>query len=110
EYIVEMDACFSQKRRKAPRDPENVHPDTVWLSEAKVKTMEEEVLRRRTQRSRAPPQGAPGPDKDGFEGSLKVPKSALDECKNTFTAADEKRQKASTQLFDDTGIMALNCR
>jgi hypothetical protein len=49
-------------------------------------------------------------EEDGYEESLKVPKSALDECNQSFTAADEKRQKASTQFFSDTGIMALLCR
>ena len=49
-------------------------------------------------------------EEDGYEESLKVPKSVLDECNNSFTAADEKRQKASTQFFSDTGIMALLCR
>jgi hypothetical protein len=47
---------------------------------------------------------------DGFEGPLKVPASILDGCSESFTAADEKRQKASTQFFSDTGLMALLCR
>jgi hypothetical protein len=40
----------------------------------------------------------------------KVPDHVLDECEESFTAADEKRQKASTQFFSDTGLMALLCR
>jgi hypothetical protein len=51
-----------------------------------------------------------GEEEDGYEESLKVPKSVLDECNNSFTAADEKRQKASTQFFADTAIMGLLCR
>jgi hypothetical protein len=47
---------------------------------------------------------------DGFEGPLRVPTSVLHECHESFKAADEKRQKASTQLFADTGLMALLCR
>lgn len=47
---------------------------------------------------------------DGYEESLKVPNSVLDGCQDSFTAADEKRQKASTQFFADTGVMALLCR
>ena len=47
---------------------------------------------------------------DGFEGPMKVSTSVLDECYESFLAADEKRQKASTQLFTDTGLMALLCR
>lgn len=41
---------------------------------------------------------------------MKVPKSALDGCLESFTAADEKRTKASTKFFADTGLMALLCR
>ncbi|KAJ6465260.1 hypothetical protein C8R45DRAFT_1106910 [Mycena sanguinolenta] len=48
---------------------------------------------------------------DGFEHpALPVPKSVLDDCEASFKAADEKRVKSSTQFFDDTGLMALNCR
>jgi hypothetical protein len=47
---------------------------------------------------------------DGYEESMKVPISVLNECGKSFLAADEKRQKASTQYFADTGIMALLCR
>lgn len=47
---------------------------------------------------------------DGFEGTLKVPASVLDGCGESFTAADERRKKASTQFFSDTGLMALLCR
>ncbi|KAG6913748.1 hypothetical protein DXG01_004554 [Tephrocybe rancida] len=47
---------------------------------------------------------------DHFEGSLRVPKSVLDGCEAGFTAADSRRDKASTQFFDDTALMALLCR
>lgn len=47
---------------------------------------------------------------DGFEGSMKVPTSVLDSCNDSFKAADEKREKASTKFFADTGLMALVCR
>ncbi|KAF9502849.1 hypothetical protein BS47DRAFT_1374525 [Hydnum rufescens UP504] len=40
---------------------------------------------------------------------MKVPVSALDACHESFTAADEARQKASTAIFADTGLMALLC-
>jgi hypothetical protein len=47
---------------------------------------------------------------DRYEGTLKVPAFVLDGCSESFTAADERRQKASTQFFSDTGLMALLCR
>ncbi|KAG6805675.1 hypothetical protein H0H92_014417, partial [Tricholoma furcatifolium] len=49
-------------------------------------------------------------DDDHYEGTLRVPKSVLDGCESGFTAADSRRQKASTQFFDDTALMALLCR
>ena len=47
---------------------------------------------------------------DGCENGMSVPNSVLDECQRSFAAADEKREKASTQFFKDTGLMALLCR
>lgn len=47
---------------------------------------------------------------DRCEEGMTVPNSVLDGCQESFTAADEKREKASTQFFKDTGIMALLCR
>jgi hypothetical protein len=41
---------------------------------------------------------------------MQISNSALDGCKESFTAADERRTKASTQDFSDTGLMALLCR
>ena len=45
-----------------------------------------------------------------MEDGMQVPKSVLDGCNESFIAADEKRVKASTQFFEDTGLMALLCR
>jgi hypothetical protein len=50
------------------------------------------------------------PHDDGYEGSMRVLASVPDDCNDSFTAADEKRQKASTQFFSDTGLMAMLCR
>jgi hypothetical protein len=48
---------------------------------------------------------------DGYEHpDLLLPRSDLDACKASFKAADEKRAKASTNFFKDTGLMALLCR
>lgn len=50
-------------------------------------------------------------DDDCFEHeALKVPHSVLDSCNDSFVAADEAREKASTKFFDVTGLMALICR
>ncbi|KAJ7686052.1 hypothetical protein B0H14DRAFT_3534786 [Mycena olivaceomarginata] len=47
---------------------------------------------------------------DGYKGEMQVPWSVLNECKSSFKAANKKREAASTQLFDDTGPMAILCR
>ena len=51
-----------------------------------------------------------GDNEDGIENGMRVPSSVLNDCGQSFKAADEKRQKASTQYFADTGLMALLCR
>jgi hypothetical protein len=49
-------------------------------------------------------------DEDGYEHpSLKLPHSVLDGCEASFKAADERREKASTQFYDDMALMALLC-
>ncbi|KIJ09104.1 hypothetical protein PAXINDRAFT_17808 [Paxillus involutus ATCC 200175] len=49
-------------------------------------------------------------DGDGYENGMKIPISVLDACGDSFIAADEKREKASTRYFADTGLMAMLCR
>ncbi|EAU85687.2 hypothetical protein CC1G_12623 [Coprinopsis cinerea okayama7 len=49
------------------------------------------------------------PQTDFKEPGMKVPVSALNDCLDSFTAADEQRSKASTTLFADTGLMGLLC-
>ena len=44
---------------------------------------------------------------DKCEERLSVSNSILDVCQDSFLAADKKREKASTQFFKDTGLMAL---
>ncbi|TFK58163.1 hypothetical protein BDN72DRAFT_733400, partial [Pluteus cervinus] len=85
DAVVCLDACFTQKRNKGPRDPER--------------------------RQRNVPTGPDDPEsEDVCEDYLAVPNSVLNGCEASFTAADERREKASTQFFDDTALMALLCR
>ncbi|GLB34368.1 hypothetical protein LshimejAT787_0112520 [Lyophyllum shimeji] len=110
--IVCEDACFTQKRNHQARDPPHTHPRTVFVDERDAARMEDYVdsvrpsKTRKTKRSRNEPQD----EEDGYEGSLRIPKSVLDGCESSFTAADGRREKASTQFFDDTALMALVCR
>ncbi|KAF8065223.1 hypothetical protein FPV67DRAFT_1419584 [Lyophyllum atratum] len=115
DSIHTLDACFTQKSRHNPRGggrgPADIHPDTVFLSEKQVKDMELLVEEMRPSRPSArKPKASQKDADDGIEAFMRVPTSVLDACHESFTAADEKRVKASTKFFSDTGLMALLCR
>ncbi|KAG6805899.1 hypothetical protein H0H92_013549, partial [Tricholoma furcatifolium] len=77
--IVCIDACFTQKRNRQERDPPRAHPRTVFVPEHDTNKMEEYVERLRGARLRVHKQHKATPQDDHFEGSLRVPKSVLDE-------------------------------
>lgn len=109
--FVCCDGNFTQKRRNGQTDEETwpwTHPDTVFISDAKIQEMEEYVKSRRSNVPRQRPSSTA--QEDHCENGMKVPNSVLDGCQDSFTAADEKREKASTQFFKDTGLMAMLCR
>jgi hypothetical protein len=90
-----------------------MHPDTVFVPEAEILSMERHINNIRPQDSARPKAQASNEttsQPDGYEGPIRVPNSVLDACHESFAAADENRQKASTQFFSETGIMALLCR
>ena len=70
--------------------------------------MAEDVNTKRGEHTR--PRSNHDPGEDGFEAGMKVPISVLNGCQESFTAADEKREKASTTFFADTRLMAILCR
>lgn len=106
--IVCIDAVFTQKNDKRDvRDPPRAHPKTVFIPETEVKLWEDYVLKVRPRKSSKTP---PVAKDDCFEGTLKVPNSVLDGCEQSFTAADENRQKASSKFFDSTALMGMLCR
>ena len=53
---------------------------------------------------------ATGHSSSSRSDTQRAPDEVLDECEASFKAADERRQKASTKFFTDTGLMALLCR
>ncbi|KII82981.1 hypothetical protein PLICRDRAFT_84208, partial [Plicaturopsis crispa FD-325 SS-3] len=114
DVIACLDACFTQKRRKTKdgqRDPPRVHPDSVFVPEEDVNAMRDFVQETRgSTKTRRGAAAEPESTGDGYEGGLRVPNSVLDECKDSFGAADEKREAASTEFFVDTGLMGLLCR
>ena len=104
--MASIDACFQQKHNKQVRDPVFEHPQSFFLDETLVKCMEEYV-----ESIRPTTKPAPCSDNDDkFEHmDLKVPRSVLDGCNDSFTTAEGSRKKASTKFFDVTGLMALIC-
>jgi hypothetical protein len=113
DTVVCIDACFTQKRNKTKgkgghRDPQNNHPSSVFMPEADVKTVEDFIETCRSGHPRQVQNSNVG--EDGYEAGMQIPTSVLNGCNESFVAADEKREKASTQFFADTGLVALLCR
>lgn len=114
DAIVCVDACFKQKRNKGEKDPHHKHSDSVFLPDIAVQNAEQYTERIRPSRNTQPrKRSKPSPVEevdDGYDGPLRVPRSVLATCQESFTAADDQRQKASTQFFSETALMALLCR
>ncbi|KAF8149681.1 hypothetical protein K438DRAFT_1910421 [Mycena galopus ATCC 62051] len=100
-------ACFGALKH----DPTQlVDVMMLWVPEATADQMGAYVEDARPTKIPTSKQPRVEEEEDGYDGNMKVPRSALDGCEASFKAADEKREKASTKFFDDTGIMALLCR
>ncbi|KAJ7206809.1 hypothetical protein GGX14DRAFT_366819 [Mycena pura] len=112
DVAVCVDGNFTQKRRKRKggQDPPKQHPNSVFVPEELSRKMDAYVNSIRPAKGRRRKKARKDEEDDCYEGSLKVPRSALDGCEASFKAADEKLEKASTQFFADTGLMALLCR
>ena len=118
DAIVCVDACFTQKRRKSHGHawvPPRSHPETIFVPRDEVDTMAEFVDGvRPSERSRRAPMPHPSSLGAGvepeYEIGMRVPITVLNECNDSFVAANEKRVKASTQFFSDTALMAMLCR
>ncbi|KIJ06445.1 hypothetical protein PAXINDRAFT_29868, partial [Paxillus involutus ATCC 200175] len=114
DVIVCIDACFTQKRSRNARDDVTQDPPNPtqpnFISEFDVKAMEAHVEACHNANGTWKRSQVLAADGDGYENGMKIPISALDACGDSFIAADEKREKASTRYFADTGLMAMLCR
>ncbi|KAJ7257320.1 hypothetical protein C8J57DRAFT_1516785 [Mycena rebaudengoi] len=109
DVMVCTDACFTQKKKKTPRDPPKTHPTTRFVPEVQAVAMERYVDAVRTKKRQKKPRATVmevDDEEDSYEPHMNLPRSVLDACKSSFKVADEKREKASTQFFEDTGVMA----
>ena len=89
--------------------PPRSHPETAFVSRDEVDDMETivEEARPSVRKHVGPSDAAVEPD---FEPGIRVPAVVLNECNDSFVAANDKRVKASTQFFSDTALMAMLCR
>ncbi|KAG1744082.1 uncharacterized protein EDB91DRAFT_1246963 [Suillus paluster] len=113
DIIICIDACFTQKCSTNPCGADGHDTPNLTLSfflpKDNVQAMDEFMQhcrgeRRRERASRTEP------EEDCYEKGMSVPVSVLDGCRESFMAADKKREKASSRFFTDTGLMALLCR
>ena len=99
-----------QKRRKSRGNayaPPCSHPETTFVSRDEVRDREITVEEARSSTHKhAGTRDATEPD---FEPGIRVPVVVLNECNDSFVAANDKRVKASTQFFSDTALMAMLC-
>ena len=113
DAIVCIDACFTQKHRKSRGNawvPPRSHPETVFIPHDEVDMMEAEVEKTRSSTHSRPSLSVHNESEPDVQPGLRVPNAVLNECNDSFVAADEKRVKASTQFFSDTALMAMLCR
>lgn len=99
--IVCLDANFQQKRRRSTWiDPEVSYIDGRFVDPSDVAAEEREVEEKRQKPARKRTKGT----------SAKLDDEVLDECEESFLAAQEKVTKASKNYYADTGLMAILCR
>ncbi|KAJ7753016.1 hypothetical protein B0H14DRAFT_2635656 [Mycena olivaceomarginata] len=89
---LEHDALPTSGHRDRPRPPSYASP-TRFVSEATAQKMDEHVETVRPPNLPKRSNHGGEEEADGYEGEMQ--------------AADEKREAASTQFFDDTGLMAI---
>jgi hypothetical protein len=93
------------------------HPDSLFIPKQQTARTEEYVdgVRSTSSKKERPHIHGVGvymldKDKDSYEhADLLLPRSVLDGREASFKAADEKWEKASTDFFEDTALMALVC-
>ncbi|KIJ30560.1 hypothetical protein M422DRAFT_267904 [Sphaerobolus stellatus SS14] len=97
--LVCIDGNFTQKCLKGKYDdPMLRHPQSHFIPEEELDQMEKLVEELRMK------------NKGKRHYKTTVPEEVLDECEESFIAAQAKIAKASAKHYADTGLMALLCR
>jgi Kyakuja-Dileera-Zisupton transposase len=103
-----MDANFENKRChcSGKSDQPLWEPHSFFVPEDVVSSMQKIVEMKRGSHAVQ----ALEDDSDTVLPGLQLQNHVFDGCSNSFVAAKESNQKASSSIFADTGLMALTCR
>ena len=93
---VATDGNFHHRHWQSAGDSPSFYEPFYFLPKAQVDAVGRHIDRAR----RHPSKGS----------QSEVPDEAIDQCEASYEAADGQKQKASTDTFDDTRLMALICR
>ncbi|KIM65573.1 hypothetical protein SCLCIDRAFT_112809, partial [Scleroderma citrinum Foug A] len=93
---IATDGNFHHRHRRSAGDCPPFYEPTYFIPKAQV-----DAIRQRIDCARQHPSKSSWPV---------VPDEAIDQCEASYEAADGQKQKAATDNFDDTSIMALICR
>jgi hypothetical protein len=99
QVIICINANFAQRQHHSRcSNPVDLHIDTHFLPAHEVETMRHTVERERYSEAHSGP---------GMW--VLLPDDTLDDCERVFIAAQGHIVKASSNIFTDTGLMALVC-
>ncbi|KIJ37885.1 hypothetical protein M422DRAFT_50220 [Sphaerobolus stellatus SS14] len=90
---------FAQKCLKArATDVPLTHPQTQFIPQADLDTMDTKVEALRKKNPK------------GHKMKMRLPEEVLQECQDSFVAANEDQTKSSAVVFADTGLVMMVCR
>jgi hypothetical protein len=99
QVIVCIDANFAQRRcHSRCSNPVDLHPDTHFHPAHEVETMKCIVEQKRYSEAHSSP-----------SAQTSLPDNTLDDCKKVFIAAQGHIAKVNSNIFAETGLMALVC-
>ncbi|KAF7367143.1 hypothetical protein MSAN_00974000 [Mycena sanguinolenta] len=90
------DGCFSYRHLRSASDGPISYDPTYFLSKEKLAKTRERIAEAR---KKAPRQYTPA-----------IPQDALNDCEESWEAANEKKRKADPKRYDASGVFVLTCR
>ena len=96
DFHLATDGNFHHRHRRSAGNSPSFYNPSYFLSKEQVNAMGDRIAKAQKKPVKSYQQI--------------VPDKAIDECESSYEAADGKKEKAATEAFDDTGLMALICR